>query len=262
MEVIWIVAIAILGVVGAAISRQMTDEFKAWMPWLISFIIDRAVRMLPESQRERFAEEWRSHVIEIPGDAGKLIVALGFFVASSKRAGIPAAAGKRIIDIIFSGAAIVALAPLLVVLALLIKLDSPGPVLLAHARIGRNGKRFHVINFRTTSLEDELPEGFRVTRIGVLLRSASLDEMPQLFNVLVGDMSLVGPRPASLDPNILSVLHQSDIKPGVVFDDESRNLIAGSRQDQRYTRELNYLQNRSLLLDLKIMARSVYRLFF
>ena len=127
MEVIWIVAIAILGVVGAAISRQMTDEFKAWMPWLISFIIDRAVRMLPESQRERFAEEWRSHVIEIPGDAGKLIVALGFFVASSKRAGIPAAAGKRIIDIIFSGAAIVALAPLLVVLALLyIKLDSTG----------------------------------------------------------------------------------------------------------------------------------------
>ena len=101
-----------------------------------------------------------------------------------------------------------------------------------------------------------------MTRIGVLLRSASLDEMPQLFNVLVGDMSLVGPRPASLDPNILSVLHQSDIKPGVVFDDELRNLIAGSRQDQRYTRELNYLQNRSLLLDLKIMARSVYRLFF
>ena len=112
MALIWIIAVAILGVLGAAISRQMTDEFKAWVPWMIRHIIDRAVRTLPEDQRQRFAEEWRSHVNEIPGDAGKLIVALGFLVASSKIAGIPAAAGKRIFDTVFSAATLAVLAPI------------------------------------------------------------------------------------------------------------------------------------------------------
>jgi hypothetical protein len=68
--------IAVLGIIGAAVSRQLTDEFKAWTPWLISYIIRRAVRQLPEDMRTRYEEEWRSHTDEIPGEVGKLIHAL------------------------------------------------------------------------------------------------------------------------------------------------------------------------------------------
>jgi hypothetical protein len=127
MELMWIIAVAILGVTGAAISRQMTDEFKAWLPRLLERIIDLAVCTLPEDQRQRFAEEWRSHVDETPGDIGKLIVALGFLVAASKMAGRPAAAGKRVTDLVFSLFMIACLAPLFIAVCLAVRWELPGP---------------------------------------------------------------------------------------------------------------------------------------
>jgi Bacterial sugar transferase len=170
MGVMWIIAFAILGVLGAAISRQ-------WVPWMIRHIIDRAVRMLSEDQRERFTEEWRSHVNEIPGDAGKLIVALGFIVASSKMAGIPAAAGKRIFDMVFSALAIVLLFPVVVFVILAIKCDSPGPIFFRQRRVGLNGKQFYLIKFRTLDRHPEHPERYRVTRVGRFLRATNIDEL-------------------------------------------------------------------------------------
>jgi lipopolysaccharide/colanic/teichoic acid biosynthesis glycosyltransferase len=260
MALIWVIAVTIFGLLGAAISRQMTDEFKSWAPWIVRHVIDRAVSMLPKDQRERFAEEWRSHVNEIPGDIGKLIVALGFLVASSRMAGIPAAAGKRMFDIAFSAAALALFAPLLLLMALLTKLDSPGPILFSQVRIGRGGKRFHIYKFRTMSILRNRALGPRVTRVGAFLRSTSLDELPQLINVLSGDMSLVGPRPPSSDGSSPSVLHKSDLKPGILLGDGSVNSVRNSGQERRYKEELDYLQNRSLILDLKIVARAVWRI--
>jgi hypothetical protein len=78
------VFIFVLGILATAVSRQLADEFKAWTPRLIKYFIQRAVRQLPESQRKRFTEEWQSHVDEIPGEVGKLIVAFGFLRASSE----------------------------------------------------------------------------------------------------------------------------------------------------------------------------------
>jgi len=95
MELILIIVLGFLALLGAVISRLVTDEVKAWIPW----IIDRAVSMLPKDRRERFAEEWSSHVDEIPGDIGKLAAALGFIVASSVVAGTPVTTRKRIFDI-------------------------------------------------------------------------------------------------------------------------------------------------------------------
>jgi hypothetical protein len=87
VELIGWLFLAVLGIFGAAASRQLTDEFKAWTPWLIDRLVRRAVRQLPENQRERFSEEWHSHVTEVPGDVGKLIVAFGFLSASWKMGG-------------------------------------------------------------------------------------------------------------------------------------------------------------------------------
>jgi hypothetical protein len=81
--VIWVFFFALFGIFATAVSRQLADEFKAWTPRLIKYFIQRAVRQLPESQRERFTEEWQSHVDEIPGEVGKLVVAFGFLRASS-----------------------------------------------------------------------------------------------------------------------------------------------------------------------------------
>jgi hypothetical protein len=82
--VIGVFFFALSGIFATAVARQLADEFKAWTPRLIRYFIQRAVRQLPESQRKRFTEEWQSHVDEIPGEVGKLVVAFGFLRASSK----------------------------------------------------------------------------------------------------------------------------------------------------------------------------------
>ena len=114
---------------------------------------------------------------------------------------------KRLLDIVLSLTALIVLAPLLLVLALLVKLDSPGPALFKQKRVGRNEKLFDIYKFRsmyTSAPRDvatcELQNAeSHITRVGRVLRKTSLDELPQLFNVLKGEMSLIGPRP--LVPN-------------------------------------------------------------
>ncbi|HEY8009223.1 MAG TPA: hypothetical protein VIE66_21140 [Methylocella sp.] len=101
MELIRLVLLAVFGVLAAAISRQLADEFKAWTPQLIRHLIKSAVRQLPENQRERYTEEWQSHVDSVPGEVGKLIVAFGFLQASWKISrglptDIPYAAAERV----------------------------------------------------------------------------------------------------------------------------------------------------------------------
>ena len=110
--------------------------------------------------------------------------------------------GKRLFDIVFAALALLLLCPLLLAVALWVRLDSPGPALFRQQRVGRGGRPFHIYKFRTMRLDAEaagpqitVGADARITRAGAWLRRAKVDELPQLLNVLRGDMSVVGPRP-------------------------------------------------------------------
>ena len=112
--------------------------------------------------------------------------------------------GKRFIDIVLSGCGIIVLAPVYLILALAIKIDDPGPVFFRQKRVGIHKSHFHILKFRTMKMETprdvpthmlENPEQY-ITRVGKVLRKTSLDELPQIFQIFTGDMSIIGPRPA------------------------------------------------------------------
>jgi Undecaprenyl-phosphate glucose phosphotransferase len=179
---------------------------------------------------------------------------------------------KRLFDLVFAAAALIAATPLLVLVAVLIRLDSPGPVFFVQRRYGFNQQPFPIIKFRTMRTLDDggrqaTRDDPRLTRIGSWLRRWNIDEIPQLFNVLTGDMSLVGPRPHPLpldheyQRRISLYARRSNVKPGITgwaqihgyrgetdTEDKMRN---------RVTYDLFYIDNWSLWLDLKIIARTV-----
>lgn len=191
---------------------------------------------------------------------------------------------KRATDVVFAITAIVAFAPILLVIAILIKLDSPGPVIYRGERAGKCGTVFRILKFRTMVLDAELKGGFstalndeRLTTIGRFLRRYKLDELPQFFNVLIGNMSLVGPRPQVLfytsqyagdERLILSV------KPGITdlaslyFVDMDAVLGCGD-VNTRYQLEvepiknklrIRYVREQSYLLDLRILVETACKL--
>jgi lipopolysaccharide/colanic/teichoic acid biosynthesis glycosyltransferase len=184
---------------------------------------------------------------------------------------------KRFIDYLLT--IICAPAWLLVILicAILIKLDSPkGPVFFSQLRTGENGKRFKVYKFRTmVENAEELKEQLwalnerewpffkltndpRITRVGRLLRKTSLDELPQLFNVLLGQMSLVGPRPTTFDSDIYKIwqTERLDVIPGMT----GLQQVYGrdeEKTDERSRMEIAYVQHRSLGLDLYLLYKTI-----
>jgi undecaprenyl-phosphate galactose phosphotransferase/putative colanic acid biosynthesis UDP-glucose lipid carrier transferase len=180
---------------------------------------------------------------------------------------------KRIIDIMLSGLALVILSPLLLVTAAAIKLDSSGPVIFRQRRRGFNGREFAIYKFRTmTVLEDgrnvrqAQRHDERVTWLGRLLRSSSIDELPQLINVLTGEMSLVGPRPHAVchDDEYSKAIENYALrhraKPGITGWAQV-NRFRGPTADialmhKRVEHDLWYVDNWSLLLDLQIMMRT------
>jgi lipopolysaccharide/colanic/teichoic acid biosynthesis glycosyltransferase len=194
---------------------------------------------------------------------------------------------KRIFDCGVAALGLILLLPLMAVIALLIKLDSPGSVFFAHERVGRHGRKFKVLKFRTMVQDAPKLGGAitarhdpRITRIGRLLRTTKLDELPQLWNVLKGEMSLVGPRPEveryvqlwepALREQVLSV------RPGITgltqirYRHEER-LLAQQPDPEKYYREVllpiklasdaEYVRRRSLLFDLSLLLRTVIALF-
>jgi Undecaprenyl-phosphate glucose phosphotransferase len=182
---------------------------------------------------------------------------------------------KRIFDSALAALALVALAPLFAVVALLIKLDSPGPVFFLQRRYGFNQEPFRIVKFRSmTAMEDnaQLISATRfdprVTRIGAFLRRTSIDELPQLLNVLAGDMSLVGPRPHALahdqryDSRIAQYARRHNVKPGITGWAQVcglRGEIASEeKMRRRVEHDLYYVDNWSLWLDLKIITLTVF----
>ena len=184
------------------------------------------------------------------------------------------ALAKRAFDVLVSGAALFLLAPLLVWVAILIKLSSPGPVFFRQHRRGYNHEEFRIWKFRTmTTLDDgeeivqARPADSRVTWIGRYLRRYSIDELPQLVNVLKGEMSLVGPRPHAVahdrlfEKRIVSYPRRLNVRPGITGWAQVHGLRGATETDdhmtQRVEHDLYYIDNWSIALDLYIVALTV-----
>ncbi len=178
---------------------------------------------------------------------------------------------KRFIDIVGSLLGLMLLTPLFAVVAILIKRESPGPVFIAQERSGQNGKPFRLYKFRSmiASAANEppvkvQPNDSRVTRIGALIRKTSIDELPQLFNVLKGDMSLVGPRPETfLYVNEYSEWNRRRLylRPGITGLAQARGVRGNTTIDDKTRCDLEYMEKQSLWLDVKIIARTIITLF-
>ena len=176
---------------------------------------------------------------------------------------------KRLIDITASSTALVALSPLLAVTAYKVKKNLGSPVLFKQTRPGLNGKPFEMIKFRTMKDATDkdgnlLPDSERLTPFGQKLRSTSLDELPELWNVLKGDMSLVGPRPLSMlyiPYYTPEEFKRHNVKPGItgLAQINGRNNLTW---EEKFKYDLKYVESQSLLLDLRILATTVLKVAF
>ena len=193
---------------------------------------------------------------------------------------------KRAFDILVSVAGLIVLLPLLLLVATAIKLDSSGPVFFRQWRVGRKFRRFGIYKFRTM-IDDALDRGLpitvgrdsRITRVGKILRKTKIDELPQLLNVLKGDMSLVGPRPEV--PRYVELFrpdyeHILKVRPGLTdlaslkYSDEASILGQSANPERDYVARLlpdkirlakEYIQRSSLLFDVKLIVETIIKLF-
>ena len=189
---------------------------------------------------------------------------------------------KRLFDVLFSAGALIVLSPLLLAVAIWVKFDSPGPMLFRQTRVGRGGRTFQIFKFRTMRVDAEsagpritVGVDARVTRSGATLRRYKIDEFPQFFNVVLGDMSIVGPRPelpryVALYPSRTRELVLS-VRPGITdlasieYRDESDLLGHSADPERTYVGEVmpaklafceRYVRERTFLGDLAIIGRS------
>ena len=181
---------------------------------------------------------------------------------------------KAIEDRFIALITLILLSPIMIVIAILIKLDSPGPIIFKQSRTGWNGREFHIWKFRSMKLHQSEPDlkqatrdDDRITRVGRFIRKTSIDELPQLFNVLSGTMSMVGPRPHAIEHNtdydkrIRSYMTRHRIKPGITglaqingYRGETDTL---DKMKKRVEYDMQYINNWSFWLDLKIIAKTI-----
>ena len=185
---------------------------------------------------------------------------------------------KRVVDIILALVGIIVTLPIMPLIALAIKLESPGDVLFSQVRVGEYGREFKIYKFRSMRQDAEIGGGPvwaqeddpRITRVGRFLRKTRLDELPQLFNVLLGNMSLVGPRPerpefvCQLDQQIPYYGKRHTLKPGVTGWAQVRFPYGASVEDSlmKLEYDLYYIKNFSLLFDLKIILETIRVVLF
>jgi Undecaprenyl-phosphate glucose phosphotransferase len=180
---------------------------------------------------------------------------------------------KRALDIVLSAGGLLVLSPLMVAIALLIKVTSPGPVFFRQERMGFDGEIFRMLKFRSMIVNAEQetgsvwarPDDPRRTSVGVLLRKTSLDELPQLFNVLKGEMSLVGPRPErpelieKFKYNIPNYMLRHKIKAGMTGWAQVNGWRGNTSLEKRIEHDLYYIENWSLSLDLRILLMTLWK---
>jgi lipopolysaccharide/colanic/teichoic acid biosynthesis glycosyltransferase len=175
-------------------------------------------------------------------------------------------ASKRVFDLLLSGGALILLSPLLILLAIVVRIFLGSPVIFRQARPGLCGQLFDCMKFRTmTDARDEtgqlLPDAHRLTTLGRFLRSTSLDELPELFNVLSGEMSLVGPRPllaSYVARYSAEQMRRHEVKPGITgwAQINGRNALDW---DRKFELDLWYVDHQSFWLDLSILARTLWQ---
>jgi lipopolysaccharide/colanic/teichoic acid biosynthesis glycosyltransferase len=192
--------------------------------------------------------------------------------------------GKRLFDVCCAGLALVVLWPLMLVIALVVTVESPGPAIFRQIRVGRNGHEFEVLKFRTmrVATRGDAPQitvagDARITRTGRFIRATKLDELPQLLNVLRGDMSLVGPRPevpkyvALYPPEVRDII--LSVRPGITdvasirFRSESEILARSADPERTYVQEIlpqklrlyeSYARHHGVASDIGILARTLF----
>lgn len=193
---------------------------------------------------------------------------------------------KRLFDIFFSGAGILVLAPVYIGAAIAIRLDSPGPVLFRQTRVGQGGRPFTIFKFRTMTNEQEgsseitVGRDARITRVGQSLRRSKIDELPQLFNVLAGDMSIVGPRPEvamyvecyppEIRETVLSVRPGITDTASLLFINEAEMLENVPDPYSFYVKNVlpiktshhvDYVKNRSFGGDVLVIVNTIFTIF-
>ena len=174
---------------------------------------------------------------------------------------------KKIFDFTVALGALAILSPVLGVVAIIVRAQLGAPVLFCQTRPGLQGKPFSILKFRTlTNVRDSqgnlLPDAQRLTRFGRFLRSTSLDELPELFNVLKGDMSLVGPRPLLMEYLPLYTPEQArrhDVRPGITgwAQVNGRNALSW---EEKFAMDVWYVDHRSLWLDVKILLLTIWKI--
>jgi len=175
---------------------------------------------------------------------------------------------KRIFDIFFSLGWLIVFSPLLAVVAILVRIKLGSPVLFVHERPGKDGKPFRIVKFRSmTDARDAhgelLSDNERLTAFGKFLRASTLDEFPEMWNVLIGQMSVVGPRPLMMRylPRYNSVQRRRmEVRPGVTgwAQINGRNAISW---DEKFALDVWYVDNQSMWLDAKIIFRTFFKVF-
>jgi Undecaprenyl-phosphate glucose phosphotransferase len=229
-------------------------------------VIPLSVKLLPDSTVAEFLD--------------KPVVRIGSLWAAELQRGpltVSERCAKRIFDLVTAAAALLLLSPLLLVVGLLIKCDSRGPVLFTQTRTGFNSRPFRIFKFRTLSTIEDGPvirqvsrNDDRLTRLGRLFRQTSIDELPQLMNVLRGEMSLIGPRPhaaahsTEYEQLIGNYAFRHHVKPGLTGWAQVNGFRGETTLDlmqRRVDLDLWYIDNWSMWLDIKILARSVFLMF-
>lgn len=181
---------------------------------------------------------------------------------------------KRILDIVLSGLALIVLSPVLLIVAILVRVKLGSPVLFKQKRPGKRDKRtgeekiFSIYKFRTMTDEKDddgnlLPDTVRLTKFGRILRSTSLDELPELINIFLGDMSIVGPRPLAvvyLPYYTNKERHRHDVRPGLTgwAQVNGRNSISW---ENKFKFDLEYVEKISFVFDLKIILLTIKKVF-
>ena len=185
---------------------------------------------------------------------------------------------KRVIDVILASVALILLSPLFAIIAIAIKIDSKGPVFFAHKRIGKNGKIIKLYKFKSMVINaEELIKSFtpeqmreykenykltndpRITKVGKFLRKTSLDELPQLINIINGDLSIIGPRPVVADELEKYGVNKDkflSVTPGLTGY-WAANGRSNTTYEQRMEMELYYIDNLSLKMDIKVFFKTI-----
>mgnify|MGYP002549229119 FL=1 len=185
---------------------------------------------------------------------------------------------KRVIDVILASVALILLSPLFAIIAIAIKIDSKGPVFFAHKRIGKNGKIIKLYKFRSMVINAEeliksftpeqmreykenykLTNDLRITKVGKFLRKTSLDELPQLINIINGDLSIIGPRPVVADELEKYGVNKDkflSVTPGLTGY-WAANGRSNTTYEQRMEMELYYIDNLSLKMDIKVFFKTI-----